>query len=156
MTAEPRASARRRPDRTLLVLLAVVVGLVVVAIAVVLSTGTPALRPADTPEGVSQRYARAVISGDQLGAEEFLSESSRERCNSSAPLYSENVRVALVGSEQRGDAATVRVSVTVSYGEPPFGFEESTSDGVFRLVKEDGQWRIETVPWQLETCAGAL
>lgn len=152
MTAETPGAARLRPDRTLLALLAVVVGLVVVATVVVLSTGKPELRSASTPEGVSQRYAAAVISGDLLAAEDYLSDHARERCGTRAPLYSNNVRVSLVSAQTRGESATVRVSSTVSSGDSPFGLEESASEGVFQLVKEKGQWRIETVPWQLEMC----
>lgn len=146
------APEHRGHDRALLVLLAVVIALVAVAVAVVLTRSEPELRAAGTPEGVVQRYAAAVLSGDLLAAEQYLSAEALESCDGRTALGTDDVRVTLVSTDARGSAATVRVRITVSYGDPPFGLDESASDEVFQLVEEDDGWRIDTVPWQLETC----
>ena len=60
----------RKPDRTLLIVIATVVALVVVALVVVFTRGGAAPLDESTPAGVVQRYTQAVVAGDQEAARE--------------------------------------------------------------------------------------
>ncbi|WP_251024613.1 hypothetical protein [Arthrobacter sp. ISL-65] len=65
MTAPPR------PDRTLISVLAIIAGLVAVALAVVFFRGAPEPLAESTPAGVVQRYAAAVLSSDGAAAARY-------------------------------------------------------------------------------------
>ena len=141
-----------KPDRTLLVILSIIAGLVVIALAVVFLRGTPGVLDRTTPEGIVQAYSTALIDGDRAAAKEFLSKDLRDNCESVEPGLAGGVRVTFVSSTVHSDSATVRVSIVTNYGDGPFGTSESESDSVFDLVNEGGSWAITNAPWQLTLC----
>ncbi|GAA2033671.1 hypothetical protein GCM10009819_17200 [Agromyces tropicus] len=145
-------AARSRPDRTLIVILAVLGLLVVVALVVVFTRGEPEPLDAATPEGVVQRYAAAVIDGDESAAMDLLDPEVVDSCVRLPASSAEGVRVTLVDTTLRDDTADVDVLVTTTYGDGPFGASEYDERGVFDLVLVDGDWRIESAPWQLTIC----
>lgn len=143
---------RNKPDRTLLVILGVVGALVVVALAVVFTRGEPPLLDESTPQGVVQRYAAAVIEGDEEAASAYLADGAGD-CDAFEGTGIGNLRVTLVSATERGDTADVRVVVTVAQDGGPFGASEYDSEGNFDLVRDNGGWLIEGVPWELTICA---
>ncbi|MBM7502642.1 hypothetical protein ACFPER_04120 [Agromyces aurantiacus] len=152
-SAPAPAESAPRPDRTLLVILGIIVALVIVALVVVFSRGEPELLDESTPEGVVQRYSAAVIDGDEQAAKEYLVAEVADDCVRIEPATGADLRVTLVDTEEREDSADVRVLLTISYGGGgPFGSDEYQEDGVFDLVRDGGEWRIETAPWPLTIC----
>ena len=142
-----------KPDRTLMVILSIIAALVIVSLVVVFSRGEPKLLDRSTPEGVVQRYAAAVIEGDESAAVAYLTQSARGRCDKLARTATDNVRVTLVSTTKRAASADVKVSIITSFSDSgPFGASEGEAEDVFDLVKVDGQWQIDTVPWQLNVC----
>ena len=140
-----------RPDRTLIVILSVIVVLVIVALAVVFSRGEPKLLDESTPAGVVQRYSAAVISGDEDAAVEYLTPALQ--CDTYEPTYVENVRVTLGSTTERADSADVSVSIVTTYEDGgPFGPSENEVTENFNLEKVDGKWLISTTPWSLTIC----
>lgn len=147
--------AARKPDRILLVLLGVVGLLVVAALAVVFTRGDPPPLDAGSPAGVVQRFSAAVIDGDVTTAESYLSESARERC--SGTVYGEPprpARVVLVSTSERGQTATVTVSIVHSAQGGPFGPSEYEMEESFSLVKNGGTWLVDRAPYPLLACNG--
>lgn len=136
----------------LIVLVGTVAALVVIALVVVLSRGTPTPLDATTPAGVVQRYAAAVIAGDDTAAKKYLSRSVRDGC---VPMGTvpDNIRVTLVSTTERTESADVTVSITLSYENGPLGVSEDSFEGLFDLVKESEMWRIGTAPGMLTICA---
>lgn len=65
-----------RPDRILIVILSIIAVLVAVALAAVFFRGQPELLDEGTPAGVVQRYAAAVLDGDEAAAAGYLAERS--------------------------------------------------------------------------------
>lgn len=141
-----------RPDRTLLVILGIIGALVVVALAVVFSRGTPELLDPSTPEGTVQRYATAVLAGDEKTAARYLSQTALDSCDRVERPSADNVSISLVSSTIRDDTADVKVSITTSYGSGPFGASDYETDGVLDLVRTDGSWLIDNAPWELTIC----
>ena len=146
---EPTPPAK--PDRTLLAILIVVGLLVVLALVVVLvrSTVRDSFDPT-TPEGVVQRYAQAVIDGDEAAAGEYLA-SRPEECD----YYDRgtaDLRLTLRSSEITGSNATVRVSVSTSYSDDPYSNYEYTTNDQFTLVQSGGSWLIEQMPYDFISC----
>ena len=138
-----------KPDRTLLAVLIVVGLLVVIALVVVLVRGAAreSLDPS-TPEGVVQRYAQAVIDGDDATAAEYLTGRSDD-CD----YYdSSNLRLTFDSTKISGNDATVRVSISSSYGGDPFSNYEYSYDDEFRLVKSGDSWLIESAPYEFLPC----
>ncbi len=144
-----------KPDRTLLVILGVIGVIVIVALLVVFTRGEPALRDADTPEGVVQRYSAAVIAGDDEAAALYLVERERTECEGFFPENSENLRITLVSTTERASSADVRVSIITSYQGGPFGGSEYEFEGLFTLDLVDEKWLVDTAPWQLMICPGS-
>jgi len=71
---------RTRPDRTLLAIMAAIAVIVIIALAVVFTRGEPAPLAESTPAGVTQRYAAAVIAGDEAAASAYLTPAARSKC----------------------------------------------------------------------------
>ena len=153
--AERMDPAPASRDRTLIGILSAIAVLVVVALVVVFGRGAPEQLDPETPEGVVQRYSAAAIDGDEVAAAEFLTPDAREDCDRVSGEVADSIRVTLLGTEQRDDSADVRVSIITTYGDGgPFGPSESQTDGVFDLVRQDGDWLIDRAPWQLIVCSG--
>lgn len=144
-----------RPDRTLVVIVSVIVVLVVASVAVVLTRGEPELLDASTPAGVVQRYAAAVIEGDDAEAAGYLTEAALELCTEYQRGPEEDLRVSLSETDVFGETADVAVTITTTYGSGPFGVSEYQEGATFELMFVDGAWKIATAPWQLTiSCQG--
>ncbi len=146
-------SSKTTHDRSLAVILAVIAALVIVALAVVFSRGEPKLLDAATPQGVVQRYAAAVIAGDESGAQEYLTPAVREHCDRFESVYTDNLRVTLVSTSERASSADVKVSLVASSDGSLFGPSEYEIAEKFGLAKLDGAWLIDKTPWQLTICS---
>lgn len=147
-------TASGRPDRTLLVAVIAVVALVVVALIVVFTRGGTAPIDEATPAGVVQRYAEAVIGGDEQAARGYLTEALRDDCERIESGTVDDVRVTLNATTEREDTADVDVSI-VSTGGGLLGPSEYREEASFDLVREGADWRIETTPWQFTICMQA-
>lgn len=141
-----------RRSRILSIVLLAVIGLVVAAalIAVLVRPG-PTPFDADTPEGVVQRYAQAVSEGDAEEALSYLLPEIADDCER-ASLGTDDLRLTLVGTTERGDTARVRVIVTTIYGSGPLGPSEFQSEETFTLARDGGEWFVDTSPWQFVVC----
>ncbi|WP_353826298.1 hypothetical protein [Agromyces sp. SYSU T0242] len=144
--------ARSGPDRTLLAILVALVVLVIAALLIVFTRGAPELLDPETPEGVVQRYAEAVLEGDEAAATALLTDEVADDCVRMPRTGDDGVRVTLVGTTDRGETADVEVRIVTTYADGPFGASEYEERGTFDLVRVDGDWRIETAPWPLAVC----
>lgn len=147
------APGQRRPDRVLLGIVATIAVLVAVALAVVFLRGEPQPLDEASPAGVVQRYSKAVIDADPAAADAYLTDNARSRC---ANYYggAQASRVVLVSTTERGETATVKISIVHSSAEGPFGPSEFAEDAVVVLVKVAGKWMINELPYSLQTCTG--
>lgn len=145
-------AAAAKPDRILIVILSIIAVLVAVSLAVVFSRGKPALLEESTPQGVVQRYAAAVIEGDESAAAAYLTDAARSQCVGFERPSSNNLRVTLVSTTERPASADVRVLIAVSSGGGPFGNSEYENEDVFDLAKTNGKWLVDSAPWQLRVC----
>lgn len=152
----PEKPRRARPDPTLLGVLAAIALIVIIALAVVFTRGEPAPLAASTPAGVAQRYAAAVIAGDEAAASAYLTPAARSRCTAEPRPMARNLRVTLVSTTERAESADVRVLITVSEPGGPFGSAEYQVEDVFDLVRSGNGWLIDTAPWQLAVCPGQV
>ncbi|WP_018773228.1 hypothetical protein [Arthrobacter sp. 131MFCol6.1] len=153
---EPGEPRRTRPDRTLLAILAAIAVIVIIALAVVFTRGEPAPLAESTPAGVAQRYAAAVIAGDEAAASAYLTPAARSKCTPDARPTARNLRVTLVSTTERPESADVRVLITVSEPGGPFGSAEYQVEDAFDLVRSGNGWLIDTAPWQLTVCPGQV
>lgn len=143
-----------RPDRTLLIVLGVILLLIVVALSVVFSRGEPETLDAATPEGVVQRYSAAVIAGDEQAALRYLTPAIRNDCERFSDLQTDDLRLVLVSTTERATSADVQVSIVSTTADTgPFGSSEYEVEGTFDLVNIDGAWLIENSPWELAICS---
>ena len=150
------AAEPRRPDRTLLAILAAIAVIVVVALIVVFTRGEPVPVDEATPAGVVQRYSAAVIAGDETAAAAYLTDAAKSRCSTTMERMSgDNLRVTLVSTTERPASADVKVLITVSEGGGPFGSAEYQMEDDFDLVKTGDKWLIDRAPWQLTVCQNA-
>ncbi|WP_087874688.1 hypothetical protein [Arthrobacter globiformis] len=151
-------TTRPRPDRTLMAVLAIIAGLVAVALAVVFFRGQPEPLPESTPAGVVQRYAAAVIDGDEAAARRYSTDGRFGTGQPGAPCTRAErppagaLRVTLVSTVERADTAEVHVVLATSNGSGPFGNSEYESEAVFGLERVNGNWLVATAPWQFTIC----
>lgn len=148
------SGAARKPDRILIVLICAIGVLVVVALAVVFSRGEPKPLDENSPAGVVQRYSTAVIDGDTPTAGSYLTEAARAKCGGYFEGGPRPDRVILISTTERGASATVKVSIVHSSQGGPFGPSEYEMEEAFSLVKVDGRWMLDQVPFPLMSCTG--
>ncbi|HKZ50702.1 MAG TPA: hypothetical protein VJ256_02925 [Dehalococcoidia bacterium] len=135
-------------------------------IAVALVTGGRGedLLPADLPEGVVQRYLRAIAREDYREAYDYFSADLQGRCSydqflrwASSSYFKreiEEAQVTLESARIDGDRAQVRLRFTqFDPGVPFFGAGEHSYERTFHLRLEGEQWRFGTIPEGPGACA---
>lgn len=138
--------------------LAIIAGLVAVGLAVVFFRGQPEPLPESTPAGVVQRYAAAVLDGDEGAARRYSTDGRFGTGQPAAPCTRAErppagaLRVTLVSTVERADTAEVHVVLATSNGSGPFGNSEYESEAVFGLERVNGNWLVATAPWQFTIC----
>jgi hypothetical protein len=138
--------------------LAIIAGLVAVALAVVFFRGQQDPLPEGTPAGVVQRYAAAVLDGDEAAAGRYSTDGRFGTSQPGAPCTRAErpaagaLRVTLVSTVERADTAEVHVVLVTSNGSGPFGNSEYESEAVFGLERVNGNWLVATAPWQFTIC----
>jgi hypothetical protein len=135
---------------------------VVIAIAavVVSSIRQPADVPADSPEGLVQRYLQAVADDDPAAILETYTPALRARCNASEPAYtpafSDDARsfeADLISMrEVDRDTVEVRVRITEYSGDPPFGGGGYDHTEVFVVEVTNGGWGLAQAVWPYSVC----
>ncbi|MFU8945904.1 hypothetical protein ACLRGF_04135 [Mycetocola zhadangensis] len=144
----PSVNLRRR-----LSLIALVLGVLVLAAVVVLLTrGAPPALDESTPEGVVQRYSSAVLEGDEERALQYLAEEARVDCGTITATETEEVRITLVSTDVTDASATVTVSIARQSGVGLLGASGYEYTESFSLTQAGDGWRIETAPWELAFC----
>lgn len=141
----------RRSRMVMIALAAGIALVVIVALIAVFTRSGPAEYAADTPEGVVQRYAQAVVDGDLDTAESYLVPARADSCVY-RPIEVVDVRVTLLDTTERGDLATVEVGIAASYGGGLFGSSTYEYEGQFNLQQVDGDWLVVSAPWELTIC----
>ena len=125
-----------------------VAALAVAGIVVALVTTRDDLLSADSPEGVLQRYLRALEDGEQREAYDYLTENAQQTCP-----FAEFVKQAsyqgvrgsqmtLENTERFDDHALVTANVTVFDPNIPFGPEEHSYERTFELTLEGSAWKM--------------
>ncbi len=135
---------------------------VVVAIALVFALGkSPALLPADTPQGTVQRYLMAVQRNDETGANQYLSPQLQIQnippgkiVPPGAPYpppyrfspfdyFGGNAWKATIrNSAASGSSATVKVAFEISTNGGPFGPVTYTNYVEYTLSRQGTTWII--------------
>lgn len=151
----PAPSPRGSSNRSLVYIGSGVVALAVITILVVLLAGDreAAEFSADSPEGTIQRYLAAYDDGDLGAAHAFFSADVRERMDIKA--YQNAVdswgggsgtegrrRVLFDNTSGTGDRVQLHLIVEEFYGDGLSG-DTYRSPREVRLVREDGDWRID-------------
>ena len=142
-------------NRSLIYIGVGLVGLAVITIIVVLLAGDRqrADFPSDSPEGTVQRYLVAFDAGDLEAAHAFFSADVREQMDADAyqravdsfghGFSAERGRSVLFDStDGSGDRVELHLIVEEFYGDGLSG-ETYRSPRDIRLVREDGEWRID-------------
>ena len=154
MHASTPASARSG-NRSLLLIAAAVLALVVLTVAVVLVAGNraPTQYPPDSPEAALQGYLAAFEADDVEAAHAYFSAPVRERMDLEAyeraideghRMYPPDSSRSVLFDRRSGEGDSVRLHLTVEefYGEGLNG-TTNRSPREIRLVREDGAWRID-------------
>jgi hypothetical protein len=133
---------------------ATLLGAAVVATLVILALRSPTEFDPATPEGVAQRYVRALVDRDTRAAAALLDE--RLGCSSADFRHmwvAESMAARLVAAHVDDDSAEVDLVISQGTGEP-FG---SGWQFPVTLVMERraGEWLISEVPWPIYVCEGA-
>ncbi len=120
--------------------------------------------PETTPEGVTQRYIRALDARDYARAYAYLGPGLQARCaertwerqSTYVPEQLANTSVALRNVERpSSDVAKVHVTFSRLYMDRPFLFgpDESRWETTFVLKDQGGDvWRFSEFPWPGQYC----
>jgi len=139
--------------------LLVVIGMLF-AVAIAAAAAVASIRggedelPEGTPGRVVQLYLRAVEDHDATKAYSYLSPELAERCRQFPKEVitrrgDTSIRATLDETRIEGPTATVRVELTETFDNSPFGQSDPRQTIVFELEQVNGEWRFSESPWLL-------
>lgn len=110
--------------------------------------------PADSPQGVVQRYLKAIAADERVEAFAYVAgDSPCTQRDMDAAFGAPIDRTIVQSARIEGDQATVLIRLEYGYASPYGG--RATSDLTYSLVRESGQWRLTGRIWPMERCPGA-
>jgi hypothetical protein len=145
---------RGKASNTILILVGASVALLV-AVSIFFALQPPRQFDPDSPQGTAQGYFQAINDGDEDLATSFLTDDLRERCDGEWQFrdFESANRVVITDTKIDGDAATVRVAITVSYGDDPFGGGSYENDETIKMVRIGDVWLISKRTWPMDAYA---
>jgi hypothetical protein len=126
---------------------------IIVAVAVIAATRSPAEFDAGTPEAVAQSYLQTLLDGDERAAHAHLSEQLQAACTITElreAWVPESVRITLTETALLDDTAEVEL-IVIEGSTDPFG-GGGTHDVTLVLHHESDAWVISEPPWPIEYC----
>jgi hypothetical protein len=125
---------------------------VLVAVSVFFALQPPTQFDPNSPEGTAQGYFQAIEDGDEDLATSFLAEDLQEFCDGEWQYrdFESASRVVITDTKIDGDAATVEATITVSYGDDPFGGGSYDHDETIRMVRVGDGWLISKLTWPMD------
>ncbi|MEX1252726.1 MAG: hypothetical protein WEE64_00145 [Dehalococcoidia bacterium] len=132
-----------------------VAALAVAGIVVALLTTDGELLPEDSPEGVLQRYLRALEDGEHEEAYAYLAGDTQATCpfldfvKQASYQGVRGSQMTLEDVDRFDDRALVTANVTVFDPNIPFGPEEHSYERTFELTLERGGWKMT---WPEDWC----
>jgi hypothetical protein len=125
---------------------------VLVAVSVLFALQPPTQFDPNSPEGTAQGYFQAIEDGDKNLATNFLTEDLQEFCDGEWRYrdFESASRVVINDTKIDGDTATVKVAITVSYGDDPFGGGSYDHDETIKMVRVGDVWLISTLTWPMD------
>jgi hypothetical protein len=125
---------------------------VLVAVSVFFALQPPTQFDPNSPEGTAQGYFQAIEDGDKDLATNFLTEDLQEFCDGEWRYrdFESASRVVINDTKIDGDTATVKVAITVSYGDDPFGGGSYDHDETIKMVRVGDVWLISTLTWPMD------
>lgn len=139
----------------LLIVIALLLAATIGAAATVASLrGGEKQLPDGSPERAVQLYLNAIEDRDATAALAHLSPSLTARCGEiprdMITARSEgSLRATLDDVRLDGNAATVRIQLTETFGGAPFGVSDPKQTLVFELERVNEEWRFSQMPWPL-------
>lgn len=124
-----------------------------VAALVVIALQSPTEFDPATPEGVAQRYVRALVDGDTRTAAALLDE--RLGCSSSDFRHmwvGESMAARLVAAHVDGDSVEVDLVISEGTADPFGGGWQFPVTLV--MERRAGEWLISEIPWPIYACEG--
>jgi hypothetical protein len=149
MTQNSDAGQRNLP---LLITMGAVALVVLVSLIVIFTRGAATQLDPASPEGVTQRFAQAVLDDDLVAARALLTPELAKTCTPEIAQADRGVSVSLLRSEISGDEATVYAEIVIPSGSGLFGPNDYVNRVTFGLEKTDGVWGISDAPWQFVIC----
>lgn len=136
--------------RTLWVLAALCVVVIVTAFVMVLSRPAQAPLPAGSPQAAVQAYSLAYMEQRWDEANALSTQPGDRPCN----LYDVQGQqgLDLLSVRETGDQATVTVQMTDPYLGGPFSTWQSSYEDFFELSRVAGQWKVSVAPYPLTMC----
>jgi hypothetical protein len=125
---------------------------VLVAVSIFFALQPPTQFDPNSPEGTAQGYFQAVEDGDEDLATSFLAQDLQEFCDGEWQYrdFESASRVVITDTRIDGDTATVKVSITVSYGDDPFGGGSYDHDETIKMVHVGDVWLISRLTWPMD------
>lgn len=136
----------------LTVLITVILAIAIIA-AIFSGNSARTLNPG-SPEKIVQEYLQSLTDRhNDLAAKQLSKESSCTVSDIDSAYIWPSAQITLLKSEVTGNSAIVRVSIqreTDTFMDSGILDEQPA----YRLIKEQGQWRITGIPWPLYDCGG--
>lgn len=142
--------SKRNPNLVLVVLVALIT--IISIIVVIISSNRPTLEfDANSPQAVTQSYLVAIFDEDfDQAAQYFEATSECDASNLDKAYFDKSARINLLEADVTEDRA--RVKVMIEYLSSDLFNNYYTEETVFRLLKEDGDWKLTGIPWPLYEC----
>ena len=142
-----------KQDRFLIGILVAIGVLVIVSVVVFVARNEPqTYLPDDLPENVVHNYILAIQNGDYERAYSYLVDKAEKpsyntfRSDLTIRTSRDNYGVQVLDSIISGDEASVHLVIIFASGDP---FSDGwRSDETVFLLNQDGDWKIESMPYQ--------
>jgi hypothetical protein len=124
-----------------------------VALIFAISSGnTVKILKSGTPEATVQKYLQALNDGRNEDAASLFASTSKCSAEDIDRAYIDQNAQVLLDKTVIGNNNSAIVYISIQRNDAPLMADPYTETQDYRLVKEDGIWKIAGIPWPLYDC----
>lgn len=109
-----------------------------------------------TPEKLVQEYLDAVNDGRNEDAAALFSSSSSCTVDDIDRAYIDTSAQVILDKVVTNDETHAIVYISIQRSDGPLMSDPYVDKENYRLVKQDGQWKLSGIPWPLYECGGVF